>query len=447
MRQAIAIAPEDPVLLNAYGFVLAKQNKFQPAIKALEDAIRLDPRYPEAYCNLGWAREAIGDIIGGEQSLETAIALEPDYADALARLAEVAYRRGEFDRSLALADRALGLDARQYTARKAQGRIAIARGDYAVAESIVTTLLADETLPAAERVHANGLRGDLLHAQGRYGEAFQAYKTANDEDRALYASRFGKPGAETAYTYAAWLAEYFGDAPTSDWSARAARGAPLEDSLGGARSHVFLVGFPRSGTTLLENVLASHPGVVTLEEKATLVDATRAFLTNAAGRERLRTLGAEDATAHRAAYWQRVRKAGAEPAGKVLVDKDPLASITLPVMAKLFPKSKILFALRDPRDVVLGSYRRTFLMNASMFELTTLDHCARYYDAVMRLAQIYREKLGLDWYDLRHETLTDDFEGETRRVCAFIGVDWNAEMLEFADHARSRPSRRPARSR
>jgi hypothetical protein len=93
--------------------------------------------------------------------------------------------------------------------------------------------------------------------------------------------------------------------------------------------------------------------------------------------------------------------------------------------------------VRDPRDVVLSCFRRRFAMNAGMYEFTALDTSTAYYVAVMSLVQVYREKLALDILETRHEKLIADFDGETRRLCDFLGLQVKDEMRAFAVRARA----------
>jgi hypothetical protein len=109
--------------------------------------------------------------------------------------------------------------------------------------------------------------------------------------------------------------------------------------------------------------------------------------------------------------------------------------VFLPLIAKLFPRAKIILALRDPRDVVLSCFRRRFGMNAGMYEFTTLETTAAYYAAVMRLIGIYRGKLALDITETRHESLVTGFENEARRLCDVLGLSWREEMRAFAARA------------
>ena len=105
-----------------------------------------------------------------------------------------------------------------------------------------------------------------------------------------------------------------------------------------------------------------------------------------------------------------------EPAGKVFIDKLPLNTIKLPLIAKLFPKARILFALRDPRDVVLSCFRRSFRVNASMYEFVSLERAAAFYDAVMTLGALCRERLPLEVLDTRYEDLVGDFDAQAQAI-------------------------------
>jgi hypothetical protein len=102
--------------------------------------------------------------------------------------------------------------------------------------------------------------------------------------------------------------------------------------------------------------------------------------------------------------------------------------------------------LRDPRDVVLSCFQQTFDMNAAMFEFLSLEGAARYYDAVMRLFAIYRQKLLLDLHLIRYEDLLGDFEGEIRRLLGFLGVPWDEAVRNYRETAKKRLINTPSAS-
>jgi hypothetical protein len=209
-------------------------------------------------------------------------------------------------------------------------------------------------------------------------------------------------------------------------------------------AHIFMVGFPRSGTTLLEQVLGSHPAVVTSNEKPTLDDSTREFLRTPGDVKRLAALRGAGLHQYRDAYWQRVREHGIAVAGRVFIDKQPYHTLQLPLILRLFPAAKIVFSVRDPRDVVLSCFRRRFLMSAPNFQFLTLDGAASLYDATMHLAEIYRAKLPLELLQLRHEDLVASFEERVRETCDFLGLTWQDSMHDFATRARSQSITTPS---
>ena len=196
---------------------------------------------------------------------------------------------------------------------------------------------------------------------------------------------------------------------------------------------------------MLEEVLGSDPSVITTQERDALSDSVREFLTTPDGLSRLAALGRGALRNARALYWRRIAEFGLDATDKVLVDKQPFNTYKLPLIAKLFPNAKIVFSVRDPRDVVLSCFRRQFRMNASTFEFLDLEATARLYDATMRIGALFRSRLELDVLQLRHEELVADFEARMHEVCDFIGLAWREELRDFADPAGRRASRRRAR--
>jgi tetratricopeptide (TPR) repeat protein len=424
LKQARALSPRDVPTLNALGLCLARLDRSAEAVEAFEAAIAADPSFAPAHFNRGWASEALGDLDQARASLERAQALNPNDPAPLAHLASLAARRADWAGAKSFAERSLAGDPNQPTASLAMASVELAARSNDAAERRLRGLLAREGLSPIDRALAQGLLGDALDAEARPAGAFAEFAAANETLRQLYADRFAGPGVERASDMLAWLIGYFEMA--------AERQSPPSPFPSPAAGHVFLVGFPRSGTTLLERVLAAHPGVVAWDERETLTEAVRDFMANPRGLDRLANADDELLADYRADYWRRVTRGGVDVAGKVALDKLPLNTMKLPLIARLFPDAKILFALRDPRDVVLSCFRQRFRMNASMYEFLTLDGAARFYDGVMRLAALCRAKLSLEVHTHRYEDLVEDFDGQTQAICDFIGLPWRAEMRDFA---------------
>jgi Tfp pilus assembly protein PilF len=436
LQSARELAPGDVPTLNALGLCLANLQRPADALEAFEAAIANDPAFAPAHFNRGWVSEEMGELDLARESFEAAARLTPRDPTPHARLAGLAARASDWPAARALAERALADQAGRPMALLATAVLAlagaeVAEGAFDAARARLLSLTNEPSASAIDKAQAQGLLGDIADRRNDPGAAFQRFAAANETLRAFYAPRFSGPGVQTVPDMLAWLTRYFESAPASAW-----RGAP-----GGAdppvARHVFLLGFPRSGTTLLERVLTVSPDVIASEERETLTEATTEFMRGPATLDRLADISAADADRHRRIYWNRVRELGADPAGRVFIDKLPLNSIKLPLIAKLFPEARILFALRDPRDVVLSCFRQRFRVNPSMFELLTLDGAARFYDRVMSLATLYRDRFDLDVLEHRYEDLVGDFDSRSRAVCGFIGVEWTPEMRRFAvDRAR-----------
>jgi Tfp pilus assembly protein PilF len=441
LQRASALAPESIGVRNALGLLHAKSGRYREAIASFDAVIARNPDFGPAYFNKGWVSEAMGDLVMAQDNHAHAQRLMPASADPRAGLAAIAVRLGHWPQATTHATSALAIDPTHPIAIIALAAAERAQGALAEAEARLKSLLTRTDLPAAQRSSAEGLLGDLLDEQGRTAEAFAVYRSGNEALRQFHASRYEGPGIESTPMSLRWLTAVFEAVDPAEWSGSVAEALP---DAGLPVKHVFMVGFPRSGTTLLEQVLDCHSDVVTSGERETLDEGTREFMGTPGDIRRLAALGGAGLRRHRRTYWDRVREHGIAVAGKVFIDKQPYHTLKLPLIVKLFPAAKIVFSLRDPRDVVLSCFRRRFLMSAPNFELLTLDGTARLYDAVMRLAQLYRAKLPLDLMELRHEDLVSDFEARVRGACDFLGLEWQDSMRDFAARARTRAITTPS---
>ena len=201
---------------------------------------------------------------------------------------------------------------------------------------------------------------------------------------------------------------------------------------------VFLIGFPRSGTTLLSQVLDSHPSVQTLDEMPSVFSMEEALKDFPQGMpEALNSLTLENVEHLRSIYFQTVSKYVEVRPGSVFVDKFPLNIADVPLISRIFPTAKYLFALRHPYDVCLSCFMQSFEPNNAMANFTTLEDTATLYMKIMDLWLASIEKLQTDYMTVRYENMIRDLEGESRLFLDFIGVDFNQEVLRFDKHAQA----------
>lgn len=441
LDRAAGLDPTNVMVWNSVGLCLGKQGRHRAAVSAFEHALALNPGYPQAYNNLGMSLQYLGDFEGAREQFEIAVRLFPDYADPLAGLASLAVRNGDWPAAREFAARSLALQPFQPAAISAIAQDDLNAKRFEEAARDLRALVDHPDLDRFDRPAMHCLLGDALDGLDRPDEAFAEYLAGKAGFRAVHRDHYELSGIESQLELTERLITYFENASEQAWSAPAPY---LDQEAKPAKGHAFLVGFPRSGTTLLENVLASHPDVLAMDERSTLRDIEPRYLTNVATLDRLASVSGEEAAQQRAEYWALIRTFNMVPDGKTVVDKMPLYTVKLPIITKLFPGAKVLFALRDPRDVVLSCFRRPFQINSGMYQFVTLEGSARYYDAVMRLAEVYRRKLPLDLHVIRYENLVVDFENETRAVCEFLDIDWRASLHDFAANAAERQIRTPS---
>lgn len=370
-----------------------------------------------------------------EAGFRRALALDPSSMPARFGLASLLLDNGAVQEAAAVAAGMAADGASRPDVLWLQARLAHARGDAGATRDALARLLRDPGLTPDQRAEASLLLGLALGDLGESEQAFAMARRGKRIQRELYSAQAAGRENEVAKLtrLTAWLETIW-----TDWE------PSLPAIPGAAGTHVFLLGFPRSGTTLLEQVLAAHPQVRTLEEAPTLAAAYQAFLSGPHACAALTNLGAEEAAAWAGHYWKTVRAQGIETAGRTFVDKQPAGTLYLPIIARLFPGAKILFAIRDPRDVVLSCFRQAFRMNAMTYAFTDLDETAACYDACMRFAEAARARLELAWTDVRHEALVEGFDAELARILDFLGLEPSPVLADFAQRAGARAIRTPS---
>lgn len=433
LKRARDLAPDDAIVGNALGLCLARIGRLWDARQSFREAVRNDPDFASAHFNHGWVAEELGLLNEAREALLRAEQLNPASASAPARLGYLAARTADQEAAHRHALRALAIDADEPMAHLALAtcEFEVARID--AAETRLRSLLADGRIGPFERALALGLLGDCLDHENRANEAFSAYSAGNGEFLKLYAPLW-RASADSVMPYLSMLAAYFQNADARAWR----RNASVAPEMNPVAGHVFIVGFPRSGTTLLEEILAGHPLVCTTGERDGLDAAVREFMADPDGLDRLAASDATGLLVFREKYWRKLRELGLEFDGKVLVDKQPYNTVKLPLIAKLFPDANVIYVSRDPRDVVFSCYRSRFTMNPSNYQLLTLEGSARLCASVLRLAEVFRALLPMNLHELCYEDLVEDFGGRSAALFRFIGLDGRHAVWDPVRRTRGR---------
>jgi len=202
-----------------------------------------------------------------------------------------------------------------------------------------------------------------------------------------------------------------------------------------------LTGFPRSATTLLENVLEAHPDIEAFEEIPAFGRLAR-FISRFAPKDT--PVAAEVAQRGRDAYYDEIRRQSKKPDAKWRIDKMPVNAADAVFLRNIFPERRYIFSIRHPYDVILSCFRQTFVANAAMENFRNIADAAALYDFTMR------QWFSVHSFDdptvcyVRYEELVNDFQPTVERVLNFIGAEWDDAILGFAESADKRFAKTPS---
>lgn len=486
MSQAVRLAPVSGLLRCELGRLLAGEGRMPEALEAFREAAALEPALTEVWFFLGITLLRLERSDEAVPALRQAHALAPDQPEILAPLADLEFRGGNDQSGLPLWQRLVQLRPTDEDARLKLGETLTRLGRHAEARSAFRAAL--HVLPASAGLwmalaQAEEDAGDRGQAEAAYGkaldlradwafplsgllglqrakaspervaqaQALQQGSRLDDAERALIGYQLGKVfdgQADYARAMASWQdanaarrretgaldRARFADAVErilAGFTAETLAAAPLGTDDG---RPVFVVGMPRSGTTLVEQIIASHPqaaGCGELPDLGFLAEAVPVRPIEDAGRaqqEALRFL----ATAERHAS-----RAGAQR----LVDKAPLNFFHLGLVAQLFPNARVIWCRREARDIGLSIFSENFAL-ASQFA-TDLGDIGLTLNAQHRLMRHWQATLKLPILEVDYESLVSDIEPGTRRIIDFLELPWDPACLDF--HTSERAVQTPSR--
>lgn len=436
-QRVIRIAPSTASAYNNMGITLNAAGRREAATSCFRKAIDIQPRFASAHNNLGLMLSDEGRSEEALAHFRQAIEISPGYLDAHNNLVTTLERLNRLDAARAAQNTLRGRMAGNFHTAVNEAQLTFRAGDAEAARKTLEDALqqASDHPLAANAIH---LLGKVCDRLGDVDAAFAAFDTAKrrievNSPMAAHYREKSERYLEQIRGWRDWMTSSVADA----W-------APLDRS-NEWPPPVFLVGFPRSGTTLVDQVLNAHSGVVTLEERPTLARITGDFFDVENGLERLNALEEDAIRWYRSDYWERVRQ-WADGAGMstLRVDKLPLNIIYLGLIRRFFPEARIIVVLRDPRDAVLSNFMQFFELNKAMYHFLTLKGAARFYGAVMDLYLRARDALGLTLMEVRYEEMVSDMETVTRRLTHFLDLPWEETMLSYYEHARHRRIKTPS---
>ncbi len=486
-RQIVAIHPDDWSSWNNLGNALSSLEEFAAAIAALQTAAALDPQSGPIQINLANALLAAGRFDEAEALLKQLA--DTDSTDSAPLLSLFAAYRDvgrEAEAYTAIAEAASRAPGKAEI-RSDYGQEAARQHDYAIAEAEYEAALTlnpqlgpsyvglgslyermnreDEVEPLLTRAQSNGtdpqsaayiealihkrsedfeaafdalersgdvvvpgrklhLRGVMLDRLKRHDEAFDSFLAMNAhwrqdptqpvERAAMYRQVVAN---DTALIKPEWRASWTPPPPPDNWP-----------------TPTFLVGFPRSGTTLLDTMLMREPRAMVLEEEPFLAELEN----RVGGIEAFPSLDAEALSEGRDFYFGRVAELGEITRDTFLIDKHPLHLNKVAVCQRFFPDAKFILALRHPCDVVFSCFLTNFQINNAMSNFLDLGDAAELYDLTFTHWENARRVFDPPVSNVVYERLIEDTPRELRPLFDWLGLDWPGDDLDHRDAARAR---------
>ncbi len=386
--RATALAPDRAPAWRVAGELAVHLGMVEKPVEWLQEAARLEPNDVEHWLLLGQARLAAGDFDGAVQAIERARELEPGHPNALATLARVHVRRSRRDEAEALLAPFLGHDDPYIAMAWAM----VCRKEPQRAVAVLRRALVRATgFTRVRLLHTLGTAHDAL---GQWDDAFVAFRQANDARNAP----FDPDGhdAELAQAAKAWPAE----------RCRAVADEPCRVA--------YIVGLPRSGTSLLEQMLGAHSAIHPGGELSTLANAERRRQTGVPADASLAAL-------LRGAYAERAQ------GRRWITDKMPNNLLRLGLASRIAPGSVIVAVHREPLDVLWSCYRQCFSDRLSWS--TRQSWLGRVYKAQLRLLEHYRTVVELPWVDLDYAEIVGQPEATVRKVLGAMDLELERACL------------------
>ena len=426
--KALQIKPDYAQAHNNLGAALMDQGRVDDAIASFDKALKIKPDYAEAHNNLGAILKDQGRLDEAITSFGHALQSKPDYVEAHSNLCELYEKQnnlGEFEKAIAKALRNCGNDNSDILFRLAQ--LSNLKKHFVDAVGYLNKAQ-PEKIQKPLKVAYFSLLGKTHDKLGQFEQAFCAFKNQNElATLSVKAKNFNADGYLNSIL-----------SRKEAWTADAMPVWPSELPGVNQTSPVFLIGFPRSGTTLLDTILRSHPGTCVVEEKPMVTAMSNAFK-KAQTIQNLNALAVAGIRSLREVYFQELKRHLSQTCdGKVVVDKLPLNISNIGLIHRVFPDAKFILALRHPCDCVLSCFMQDFQLNDAMANFLSLDQSAKLYAAVMELWSLYRQKLDLNVHVVKYEDLVGDFEGTCKSLISFLGLEWDENLHNYQNTALDR---------
>ncbi|MGO8911840.1 MAG: tetratricopeptide repeat-containing sulfotransferase family protein [Bradyrhizobium sp.] len=434
-RNAVRLAPAHPVSHNLMGMILTEAQRPQIGEFHYRRVLEITgSRDPILLANLAWNLKSQGRIAEAREFYSESVEAAPDVFQTLFGWGQLEEADGNFAAAKAKLDRAAKIRPDDPGLRVARATLHAREGKLAAALAELDPDPDGDENGAGVRSDSNALleKGRILDRLGRFDEAFVCFDEAKRLAREITGKRYLD---QQAREIADRLRQFF----VSDRM----RLMPVASAREQSAQPIFVMGFPRSGTTLAEQALSGHPRISAGDELPFINELSdtipRLFGSPLSYPEALAEWWMGDnrrgPEALRDAYLQKAELRGIiKPGDTYFTDKMPLNEMHIGLISLIFPRSPLIHILRHPLDVVLSVYSHH--LTHGYFCAFALETIAQHYALVMDLVHHYRAQMALRYLPVRYEDMVQDMSGSVRRMLDFVGESFDQRCVNFQDNRR-----------
>ncbi len=460
LYDCLKIAPTNPLVLSNLGRFLLEKGNFVEAKKYIKKAIDLKPDFWIAYNNLATLEASEGNLIEAEKNFHKVIKINPNFVEAYVNLGEIKndlYKvkeaeelflnsikiKGDFNNGYSSLFRFYektnnltklkehlnlqhGNNGIKNELLMYEARVLFREKKFLKAKELIDKVSLDwvQKTDANTRLNFWSFKAFIEEKLENFNYAYKAFL------KSQLNSKYEKCNKALFKNY---IVDYEKNLDNKNFFLK-------KDSYFEKKNNVcFLIGFPRSGTTLLDTILRSHPDIDVIEEKPIINSLEKIIKTQSKFKlSELHKLTEPEVEKLRKYYLENILKLSDKKNARIIIDKFPFQTVSLPLINFIFPEAKIIFAHRHPYDTVLSCFQQCFEPNNAMANLRSLRESSEIYDLSMKVWVRYKENLNLNFTMSKYESLIDNFEVQTKKIMDFLEIEWNPNIKNYRETALSR---------
>ncbi len=404
-----------------YALSLLNISQYEKAIQHLHILIKHTPDYPGAQALAGKVLYRMNMLNEALEHLNEATQQDATDIETLETIAMIQERTRQINLCQQTLDLMERIDSKHPGLLLTRARLDKRTGKLAESRQSLE-LLCQMPTPDSYKAQAACELGHVLDKMGSYEDAYTKFQYTNELMEKAHDKSYG-----TRYYYDRImnLKTTFTPEFVAKW--------PRKNRADKSSPPIFLVSFPRSGTTLTEKIISTHSQIIPSDEITIITTLIKQLVDQGFKYPHdIDKLTKIQLTELRRRYWDRAQTTiGGKFRGRRFLDKLPLNIIDLGFIYRLFPEAPIIFVLRDPRDVCLSCFMQLFALNPATIQFTNIDNTARFYAATMDLWLHYCKILKLKRHVIRYENIVSNMENEAHKLIKFLGLPWEQDMLQY----------------